>query len=439
MLRALKYLGLALVCLVPVLGNPVVGTAIPAYPASARPAATRDSAAEPPQDSQAEQKKKAEQQIEAAENQLLSNIAYLEQLRSRYPNSPELENAISTLRRLLNQILQANAPAPPPTDANANKPSDNDKAAEAMLRGEERWRTLAPEAQRYADQGRALTGSTIASLNRSSAASPPPPESPPTPPPHETDRSPASAGPQSPSHPGAAQLPVQRPPTHANRPVPVPPVQTLSPAPPPAQTPQNPASPASDETTWFNKLQNGLLQYSVPDTMLWKVPSTVTVQILGEKAPASGPIDHQTGQAPIKVARRMKVLVSAPDNPDEFVIAPESDTQLEQYVPEDGPTTWHFSVTPRYTAKAQRLIVQAWVLYDANTQRQLPVYKTEVNVHVPGLVECLKRLFEGDPDYWLKYGLPGGAGFIFVSGLVAGFWKWVRKKKTKTPQPADVD
>ena len=180
---------------------------------------------------------------------------------------------------------------------------------------------------------------------------------------------------------------------------------------------------------WFNKLTNGLLQYSVPATMLWKVPSTVTVQISGEKAPAPGPIDNQSGQASIKVARRMKVLVSAPDNPDEFIIAPESDTQLEQYVPEDGPTIWHFSVTPRYTATSQKLIVQAWVLYDANTQRELPVYTTAVNVHVPSLWECSKRLLEGDPDYWAKYALPGGAGFVFVSGAVVGLWKWLTKKK----------
>ena len=49
-----------------------------------------------------------------------------------------------------------------------------------------------------------------------------------------------------------------------------------------------------------------------------------------------------------------------------------------------------------------------------NTQRELPVYKAAVDIHVPGLFECVKRLFEGDPVYWLKYGLPGGAGFVFV-------------------------
>jgi hypothetical protein len=186
------------------------------------------------------------------------------------------------------------------------------------------------------------------------------------------------------------------------------------------------------EAAWFARLATGRLHYSVPELMLWKVPSTVTVRIDGEKDAASAAVPGQTGEAPIKVSRHMKVLVSAPENPSEFVITPEPDTTLVQYVPEDGPTTWHFSVTPRYTAKQQKLVVQAWVIYDAaNTQRELPVYNAVVNVHIPSLGECLKRMIQGDPDYWVKYGLPGGAGFIFVSGLIAGAWKWFKGRKKK--------
>jgi len=169
------------------------------------------------------------------------------------------------------------------------------------------------------------------------------------------------------------------------------------------------------------------------------VPTTVTVQIHGEKDTAPSPIDDQSGQASIRVARQMKVLVSAPQNPDEFTITTESDTQVQQYVPEAGLTTWNFSVTPRYTATSQKLVVRAWVIYDANTSQELPVYTGTVNVHVPGLWECLKRLIEGDPDYWLKYGLPGGAGFIFISGLVAGLWKWLKRKKGQKTAPAGGD
>jgi hypothetical protein len=202
---------------------------------------------------------------------------------------------------------------------------------------------------------------------------------------------------------------------------------------------QHPASSADSgdaEAAWFAKLQNGLLQYHVPDTMQWKVASTVSVVIGGEKAGNTQPIDNQTGSASIKVSRHMNVIAFSPDNPDEFIITNEPGTQNEQYVPEDGTTSWNFSVTPRYTGKVQKIAVRAWVIYDKDTQREMPVYSAVVNVRVPSLGECVKRLFEGDPDYWLKYGLPGGAGFIFVSGLVTALWKWVsRKKRTQSPTP----
>ena len=91
-----------------------------------------------------------------------------------------------------------------------------------------------------------------------------------------------------------------------------------------------------------------------------------------------------------------------------------------------------------HTAANQKLTIQTWVIYDdQKTQRELPVYRTVINVHVPGFWECLKRIIQGDPDYWLKYGLPGGAGFLFVSGALAGLWKWIaRKKKGAAPEPA---
>lgn len=74
---------------------------------------------------------------------------------------------------------------------------------------------------------------------------------------------------------------------------------------------------------------------------------------------------------------------------------------------------------------------------DAQQQQQeLPVYTAVVDVHVPSLGECLKRLLEGNPDYWLKYGLPGGAGFAFLSGAISGLWKWLRRKKTNVEAPA---
>jgi hypothetical protein len=394
------------------------------------------------------QQRAAEQQAETAELDLKQNIARLQQLRSKYPNSADLDRTISDLQAMLNQVIQeaGQIQQEPAAWGGGSQHSAvvTDGAVAVLAAQTNRSRQIAAEAQATAARGSEMANVTIANLARSPAAErplPPPKVQLPRPPQTE-GRPPASILPEKPPPSpdrSPASVPAEQPTTAASpdrSPVSAPEQQAPTPASPP---PETPASSGSDEAAWFNKLKNGLIQYTVPGTMLWKVPSTVTVQVSGEKAAPTGPIDNQTGEGPLKVARRMKVLVSAPDNPDEFIITPESDTQLEQYVPEDGATTWHFSVTPRYTATAKKLIVQAWVMYDTNTQRELPVYKAAVDIHVPGLVECVKRLFEGDPDYWLKYGLPGGAGFIFVSAVVTGLWKWLRKKKSRTPQPAGGD
>jgi len=201
---------------------------------------------------------------------------------------------------------------------------------------------------------------------------------------------------------------------------------------------QTPAQAVDPEVAWYAKLKSGILKQHVPPTMQWKVPATVTVVVGGEAADTSSALPNANGSASIKVARQMRVMVICPDNPDEFVISPEPGTTEVQYVPEDGITTWNWSVTPRYTGKSQTIAIRAWVIYPGtqNAQRELPVYTAKVDVHVPSFGECLKRLVEGDPDYWLKYGLPGGAGFVFMSGAVAAVWKWLRRKKTGSdPEP----
>lgn len=191
------------------------------------------------------------------------------------------------------------------------------------------------------------------------------------------------------------------------------------------------------EAAWFNQLSKGLLKDYVPAIMQWKVPSTVTVVVTGEGADASAALANATGTATIKVARQMRVMVSCPDAPDEFVIAAEPGTKETQFVPEQGVTTWNYSVTPRYTGKQQKIAIRAWVLYPGakEEQHELPVYTATVNVQVPTPGECLKRLLEGDPDYWLKYGLPGGAGFAFLSGALTSIWKWKRKGRAPTHKP----
>jgi hypothetical protein len=191
---------------------------------------------------------------------------------------------------------------------------------------------------------------------------------------------------------------------------------------------------------WFAQLQNGVIQYHVPGTMLWKVASTVTVVIQGPQAPASTSLRNATGSATIKVSDRMKVVISCPDNPDEFSIDREQGTDEIQFVPPDGSTTWNWSVTPKYTGRSQKLSIAAWVLYpgqDDKVLRALPVYSATVDVDVPGFGESFKRLLEGDPDYWLHYGLPGGGGFIFFAGVVGAILKRNsnRKKKNHNTHP----
>jgi hypothetical protein len=249
----------------------------------------------------------------------------------------------------------------------------------------------------------------------------PPTGSNPTPPKDQERPPTAVAGPTAPPKTGADSG--RRPPIEA-------PIRRPSPIPSPAADP---------EVEWYSKLKSGMLKQYVPPTMQWKVPATVTVVVGGEKADTSSALPNATGSATIKVARQMRVIVFCPDNPDEFVITPEPGTAEVQYVPEDGTTTWNWSVTPRYTGKSQKIAIRAWVLYPGsqNAQHELPVYTATVDVHVPSFAECLKRLFEGDPDYWLKYGLPGGAGFVFMSGAIAAIWKWLRRKKTG-PKPADA-
>jgi hypothetical protein len=254
-----------------------------------------------------------------------------------------------------------------------------------------------------------------------SANQPAPVTSNPAPPPPEQKKNPSPApGPTAPPMTGSE--PGRRPPILA-------PLRT------PPQILEQAVEP---EVAWYAKLKNGRLKQFVPPTMQWKVPATVTAVVGGETADTSLALPNANGSATIKVARQMRVIVFCPDNPDEFVITPEPGTTEVQYVPEDGTTTWNWSVTPRYTGKSQKIAIRAWVIYPGtqNAQRELPVYTAVVDVHVPSFGECVKRLVEGDPDYWLKYGLPGGAGFVFISGAIAGLWKWMRRKKNgAAPEP----
>lgn len=192
------------------------------------------------------------------------------------------------------------------------------------------------------------------------------------------------------------------------------------------------------EFAWFNSLPNGGIHYpSVRQLMFYKEPKAFTVYVNGPAADTKQ-IDFKNMQGgTLKVSPRMKVLLTCPDNPDAFTIKAEPGTTDVQDVPMGGITRWVWYVTPQLTGQNQKLVVRAWVIYPGKPpveQELFPSYTATVNVHVPGVGEALKRLVELDPDYWLHYGLPGGAGFAaFVAFLK---WLWSLRKK-KAPSTAE--
>ena len=180
---------------------------------------------------------------------------------------------------------------------------------------------------------------------------------------------------------------------------------------------------------WYKQLKQGSIEYNVPRKMVWKVASTVTVVIHGYQAPKTNSIPEATGSGTLKVSDRMKVKLLCPDHPDEFTITNEDSNDDVRYVPADSTTTWRWRVTPNYPAKGQKLVVQAWVLYPDQEEKyaqELPVYTATLDVDA-SLVTNAARGFWSEPGNWVKYMLPGGAGFLFLAGLIA----WAKKKFEK--------
>jgi hypothetical protein len=180
---------------------------------------------------------------------------------------------------------------------------------------------------------------------------------------------------------------------------------------------------------WYKQLKQGSIEYNVPSKMVWKVASTVTVVIHGYQAPKTSALPEATGSGSLKVSDRMKVKLLCPDHPDEFTIINEDSADDVRYVPADSTTTWRWRVTPNYPAKGQKLVVQAWVLYPDQEEKyaqELPVYTATLDVDA-SLVTNAARGFWSDPGNWVKYMLPGGAGFLFLAGLFA----WAKKKFEK--------
>jgi hypothetical protein len=193
----------------------------------------------------AQQQQMAEQQIEAAELHLQNSLQSLQHLRSRHPNSADLDHAISSLQDLLAQVQQARQQAQAQIQqaqqtAHAQSSTNVGDAHVASIANQtERLNQISEMVQTRASQGAALADQTIAGLAHASAPSGgrPPSKAPVARPPQHPDRSPASVAPE----------------------------ETPPPTPRP---PQTAAANSPDETEWFSKLKSGLLQYSVPDTML---------------------------------------------------------------------------------------------------------------------------------------------------------------------------
>ncbi len=177
---------------------------------------------------------------------------------------------------------------------------------------------------------------------------------------------------------------------------------------------------------WFKQLKEGAIEYNIPKKMTWQQQSTVTVVIHGFAAPKTTSLPEPTGTGTLKVSDRMKVQLLAPDNPDEFTIEKEPGTEDIKFVPMDSTTTWRWQVTPKYPRKGQKMTIQAWVLYPGEEEKvaeELPVYTASLDVDA-SVISNAERGFWSDPGNWVKYMLPGGAGFVFLAGIVM----WIRKK-----------
>jgi len=223
----------------------------------------------------------------------------------------------------------------------------------------------------------------------------------------------------------------------------LPPTTAAPPPPPPAESPSTPptaehveketAAPpdiGEAEAKWFDQLKTGAIQYDVPQQMTIGQPSAVTVTIYGYQAPVPATTDPQQ-TAPLKVSNFMRVTIAQNDNPDEFTITHGQNAD-EQFVPVNGSAAWSWTVTPKHLGKNLKLQLQAFVLYSdpkLGIQQSFPASSREVTVvaeGVKGIVSNARDSFWSDPSVWIKYMLPGGAGFAALAAIVA--W-WVKRKK----------
>jgi len=167
-----------------------------------------------------------------------------------------------------------------------------------------------------------------------------------------------------------------------------------------------------------------------------QVPAPVSVKIHGfQDVAGAQPLLGATGSDVLKVSSYMKVELLAPLNPGEFAFAPLN-ADAVQFVPNDGSATWNWNVTPAYEAKNQKLEIRVSLVYkrpDTTLEDILEDKTYTVNVQVQKLTTTMWQDFQKDPIAFIKYMMPGGAGWVALAGFVTslGGFAWWKKKRTR--------
>ncbi|WP_158794463.1 hypothetical protein [Granulicella sp. L60] len=174
---------------------------------------------------------------------------------------------------------------------------------------------------------------------------------------------------------------------------------------------------------WESQLKMGRMDYLFPAKVSLPGAFAASVLVHGYEDVAAH-VEAGAQSVGLKVSPRMRVELSS-DQPDEFKIEP-SQADPVQVVPIDGAAEWRWRVTPREPAQDGTLTIRAVLVYPEGANKediQLPSKTVHVSVQVGSVWEWMKYLFWNDPVGLVKYLLPGGAGFAFVAGLVAWWWK----------------
>lgn len=215
-----------------------------------------------------------------------------------------------------------------------------------------------------------------------------------------------------------------------------PPSASLSDSSPAApKTTGDPSSPTSstdtDEEKWFAGLKESRLEWDVPPVMVLGETRLMTVRIYGYSNAQSSAdaLPGATGGTPLKVATQMSAEL-LPANVDDLKIEP-LDSASQKYVPATGFTDWSWNVTPLHSGKQETLRLTVYVILDSTHRRSFVTYSKPFTIKVADR-STAKDYAEDHFSSILKYLAPGGAGFLFLAGMV----QWWRKR-SKKPSPSN--